>query len=58
MLKQLVKWLGEGAVNPLAIDGKVTGSELILMVRQWCANKGKGVVTPGTSPSLLNESLC
>ncbi|KAI5475319.1 hypothetical protein MNV49_001623 [Pseudohyphozyma bogoriensis] len=43
---ELVKWLGEGAVSPLAIDGKVAGQELVAQVRQWCATKGKGVVTP------------
>ncbi|GJN89380.1 hypothetical protein Rhopal_002360-T1 [Rhodotorula paludigena] len=43
---ELVKWLGEGTVNPLAVDGKVTGAELVKQVRQWCATKGKQVVTP------------
>ncbi|GAA6027113.1 hypothetical protein JCM8097_002400 [Rhodosporidiobolus ruineniae] len=43
---ELVKWLGEGAVSPMAIDGKVTGNDLINMVRQWCSTKGKQVVTP------------
>ncbi|GAA6015334.1 hypothetical protein JCM10207_008952 [Rhodosporidiobolus poonsookiae] len=43
---ELVKWLGEGAVSPLAIDGKVTGNDLIKQVRQWCSTKGKQVVTP------------
>ncbi|GAA5943700.1 DNA-dependent ATPase RAD54 [Sporobolomyces koalae] len=43
---ELVKWLGEGAVIPLAVDGKVTGDALLRQVRQWCATKGKGVVTP------------
>ncbi|GAA5829673.1 hypothetical protein JCM3766R1_001259 [Sporobolomyces carnicolor] len=43
---ELVKWLGEGAVIPLAVDGKVTGDALNLQVRQWCSTRGKGVVTP------------
>ncbi|GAA6061297.1 hypothetical protein JCM10212_004703 [Sporobolomyces blumeae] len=43
---ELVKWLGEGAVIPLAVDGKVTGNELLKQVRQWCSTKGKSVVTP------------
>lgn len=45
---ELVKWLGEGAVSPLAIDGKKTGAELISSIRQWCSSKGKQVVTPST----------
>ncbi|GAA5840836.1 hypothetical protein JCM11251_001710 [Rhodosporidiobolus azoricus] len=43
---ELVKWLGQGTVNPMAIDGKVTGNDLINMVRQWCSTKGKQVVCP------------
>ncbi|GAA5930226.1 hypothetical protein JCM1841_000609 [Sporobolomyces salmonicolor] len=43
---ELVKWLGEGTISPLAIDGKVTGNDLIKQVRQWCSTKGKSVVTP------------
>lgn len=43
---ELVKWLGEGAVIPLAVDGKVTGDALLRQIRQWCSTKGKGVVTP------------
>ena len=46
-----VKWLGEGAVVPLAVDGKVTGNDLNLQIRQWCTTRGKGVVTPGMSSS-------
>lgn len=41
-----VKWLGEGAVSPLAIDGKMDNATLVKAVRQWCSTKGKGVVTP------------
>ncbi|GAA5874121.1 hypothetical protein JCM8547_008379 [Rhodosporidiobolus lusitaniae] len=43
---ELVKWLGEGAVSPMAIDGKVTGNDLVNQVRQWCSTKGKQVVNP------------
>ncbi len=43
---ELVKWLGEGAVNPLAIDGKQTGPEIAESINQWCSSKGKSVVTP------------
>lgn len=43
---ELIKWLGPGTVNPLAVDGKVTGAELIKEVRQWAASKGKQVVKP------------
>jgi len=47
--ENVVKWLGEGAVIPLAVDGKVTGDALLRQIRQWCSTKGKGVVTPGSS---------
>ncbi|BGP40059.1 DNA-dependent ATPase protein rad54 [Rhodotorula kratochvilovae] len=43
---ELTKWLGDSAPNPLAIDGKVTGNDLLKQVRQWCATKGKQVMTP------------
>ncbi|GAA6057597.1 hypothetical protein JCM3770_005404 [Rhodotorula araucariae] len=43
---ELTKWLGDDAPSPLAIDGKVTGNELTNQVRQWCATKGKQVMTP------------
>ncbi|GAA5944920.1 hypothetical protein JCM3775_001102 [Rhodotorula graminis] len=43
---ELTKWLGDDAPTPLAIDGKVTGNELVNKVRQWCATKGKQVMTP------------
>lgn len=57
-VNDVVKWLGEGAVIPLAVDGKVTGDALNLQVRQWCATKGKGVVTPGeSSPTPLSSPL-
>lgn len=41
-----VKWLGEGAISPLAIDGKQSNAEITSAIRQWCSSKGKQVVTP------------
>jgi len=46
---ELTKWLGDDAPTPLAIDGKVTGNELVNKVRQWCSTKGRQVMTPGAS---------
>lgn len=46
---ELVKWLGEGATNPLALDDKMSMADSVRQVRQWCATKGKQVVTPSTS---------
>ncbi|SCV74367.1 BQ2448_6799 [Microbotryum intermedium] len=43
---ELVKWLGEGAVSPMAIDGKSSASDNLHQIRQWCSSKGKSVVTP------------
>ncbi|GAA5851750.1 hypothetical protein JCM9279_004393 [Rhodotorula babjevae] len=43
---ELVKWLGDDAPTPLAIDGKITGNELVNKVRQWCSTKGRQVMTP------------
>ncbi|SGY44286.1 BQ5605_C001g00138 [Microbotryum silenes-dioicae] len=41
-----VKWLGEGAVSPMAIDGKTSAADNLAQIRQWCSSKGKSVVTP------------
>lgn len=43
---ELVKWLGEGATNPLALDDKTNMADSVRQVRQWCSTKGKQVVTP------------
>ncbi|SCZ98563.1 BZ3500_MvSof-1268-A1-R1_Chr3-1g05466 [Microbotryum saponariae] len=43
---ELVKWLGEGAVSPMAIDGKSSAADNVAQIRQWCSSKGKSVVTP------------
>ena len=41
-----MKWLGEGAVTPFAIDGKATKTELISQIKQWCISSGRAVVRP------------
>ncbi|CDR47340.1 CYFA0S31e00562g1_1 [Cyberlindnera fabianii] len=44
---ELVKWLGEGAITPLALDGKTTkASELVSALQQWSLAKGRNVVRP------------
>ncbi|KAH3680777.1 hypothetical protein WICMUC_000128 [Wickerhamomyces mucosus] len=44
---ELVKWLGEGSVTPLAIDGKSTKSnEVASAIQQWSLAKGRNVVRP------------
>jgi DNA repair and recombination RAD54-like protein len=44
---ELVKWLGEGAVTPLAIDGKSTKpNEVASSITQWSLAKGRNVVRP------------
>lgn len=44
---ELVKWLGEGAINPLVVDGKGGKEALIPAVRRWVQSKGRGVTLPG-----------
>ncbi|KAF2747056.1 putative dsDNA-dependent ATPase Rad54 [Sporormia fimetaria CBS 119925] len=43
---ELVKWLGQDAVNPFAIDGKASKEELIQQIRQWSIASGRSVVRP------------
>lgn len=43
---ELVKWLGEGAVTPFAIDGKASKAELTLQLRQWAIASGRAVTRP------------
>lgn len=43
---ELVKWLGEGVVNPFAIDGKATKEELTTQLRQWAIASGRSVARP------------
>ena len=43
---ELVKWLGQDAVTPFAVDGKASKSELTTQLRQWCIASGRAVVRP------------
>ena len=43
---ELVKWLGEGAVTPFAIDGKATKEELTMQLKQWAMATGRAVARP------------
>ncbi|ETN42849.1 uncharacterized protein HMPREF1541_02007 [Cyphellophora europaea CBS 101466] len=43
---ELVKWLGEGAVTPFAIDGKATKEELSSQLKQWAIASGRAVTRP------------
>jgi DNA repair and recombination RAD54-like protein len=43
---ELVKWLGQDAIHPFAIDGKATKEELIQQIRQWSIASGRAVVRP------------
>ena len=44
--KELVKWLGQDAINPFAVDGKVAGEELTKQLRQWASATGRAVIRP------------
>lgn len=44
-----VKWLGEGVINPLVVDGKGGKTTLIPNVRRWVAAKGRQVTQQGPS---------
>ncbi|KAI9840893.1 MAG: DNA-dependent ATPase protein rad54 [Sclerophora amabilis] len=46
VLMVLVKWLGQDAITPFAIDGKASKSELISQLRQWSIASGRAVVRP------------
>ena len=39
-----MKWLGNDAINPFAIDGKASKAELISQIKQWCIATGRAVV--------------
>ena len=42
-----MKWLGEGALTPLAVDGKSTkNSELGTALQQWSTAQGRNIVRP------------
>lgn len=43
---ELTKWLGAGAINPFAIDGKASKEELIRQLRQWSISSGRAVTRP------------
>lgn len=43
---ELVKWLGEGAIHPFAIDGKATKEELTMQLKQWAMATGRGIARP------------
>ncbi|RCK63423.1 DNA repair and recombination protein RAD54 [Candida viswanathii] len=44
---EIVKWLGEGALTPLAVDGKSTkNSELGTALQQWSSAQGRNIVRP------------
>ncbi|ETI25057.1 hypothetical protein G647_04427 [Cladophialophora carrionii CBS 160.54] len=43
---ELVKWLGEGAITPFAIDGKATKEELTMQLKQWAMATGRGIARP------------
>lgn len=42
----LAKWLGQGAITPLAIDGKGGKAELLEKVARWVAARGRNVTQP------------
>lgn len=44
--KELVKWLGENAITPFAIDGKASKEELTRQLRQWAVASGRAVTRP------------
>lgn len=41
-----VKWLGNDAINPFAIDGKASKAELTSQLRQWSIASGRAIVRP------------
>ncbi|EME41982.1 hypothetical protein DOTSEDRAFT_81015 [Dothistroma septosporum NZE10] len=43
---ELVKWLGEGAIIPFAVDGKASKEELTQQMRQWASATGRAVIRP------------
>jgi DNA repair and recombination RAD54-like protein len=49
----LVKWLGDGVINPLSVDGKGGKETLIPNVRRWVAAHGRNVTQQGVFPTFL-----
>ncbi|KAF9535262.1 DNA repair protein, SNF2 family [Crepidotus variabilis] len=43
---ELKKWLGEGAITPLAVDGKGGKADLLEAVARWVAARGRNVTQP------------
>ncbi|ODV77826.1 putative SWI/SNF family member, DNA-dependent ATPase [Suhomyces tanzawaensis NRRL Y-17324] len=44
---EIVKWLGEGVLTPLAVDGKSTKTaDLGLALQQWSTAQGRNIVRP------------
>ncbi|CUM66345.1 uncharacterized protein PRCAT00004008001 [Priceomyces carsonii] len=44
---EIVKWLGEGVLTPLAVDGDRTkSSDLGLALQQWSVARGRNIVRP------------
>lgn len=44
---EIVKWLGEGVLTPLAVDGKSTkAADLGLALQQWSVAAGRNIVRP------------
>ncbi|OJJ49150.1 hypothetical protein ASPZODRAFT_150087 [Penicilliopsis zonata CBS 506.65] len=43
---ELVKWLGKDAINPFAVDGKASKTELTAQMKQWAIASGRSVVRP------------
>ena len=43
---ELVKWLGQDAVTPFAVDGKASKAELITQLRQWAIASGRAITRP------------
>lgn len=50
-----MKWLGPGAVTPLAVDGKGGKTELLEKVERWVAARGRNVTQPGEMAYNLSE---
>lgn len=44
---EIIKWLGEGALTPLSVDGKSTkSSDLSMALQQWSVARGRNIVRP------------
>ncbi|KAK7203337.1 DNA repair protein rhp54 [Myxozyma melibiosi] len=43
---ELDKWLGKGAINSFAIDGKSSKAELTMQLKQWAIAEGRSAIRP------------